>query len=151
MSPGVTLMAPLCMHNTFQVTSPEVFQQIQLNHCHGGCKSIFLLRKGCEMKQHRGAMWHCPGQEWEGGYTTGAQCALCRDTSPQGHGRPHARSMCFQESWFNDLRNSSALLGTLSGVDTSCVINKLSQEGVRPCSRQHTPSSHCHLVLPRQL
>lgn len=69
----------------------------------------------------------------------------------QGHWRPHARSMCFQESCFNDLRNSSALLGTLSGVDTSCVINKLSKQGVRPCSKQHTPSSHCHLVLPRQL
>lgn len=59
--------------------------------------------------------------------------------------------MCFQESRFNDLRNSSALLGTLSGVDTSCVINKLSKQGVRPCSKQHTPSSHRQPVLPQLL
>lgn len=41
----------------------------------------------------------------------------------------------FRKANLDDLRNSSALLGTLSGVDTSCVIHKLGKQGGRLCSK----------------
>lgn len=57
----------------------------------------------------------------------------------------------FRKGNLNDLRNTSALLGTLSGEDTSCVIQKLGKQGGRLCSKTYTQSSHCYLVLPLQV
>lgn len=57
----------------------------------------------------------------------------------------------FRKAKLNDLRNISALLRTLSGVDISCVIHRLGKQGGRVCSKNYTQSSHCYLVLPLQV